>query len=65
MRQLTLKMIGISLLVALAFQPVKASGGKSLESRINGWFSAVNEGDYHICLTYVAPQRITGQRGLR
>lgn len=64
MRQIILKVIGISLLVAVMFNSVQASDGISLENRINGWFSAVNGGNYHNCLTYVAPPEFTGKRGL-
>ena len=64
MRQIIIQIIGISLLAAIVFQPVQASDEKSLENRIIGWLAAVNEGNYNLCLNYVAPPKFTGQRGL-
>ena len=64
MRQILLPLIGISFLVIILLQPAQASDEKNLENRINNWISSVNEGDYYNCLSYVAPLKFTGGRGL-
>ena len=64
MRQITLQILAVLLLLTLLLQPVQAIDKKNLENRIKGWFSAVNEGNYISCLSYVAPGQFTGHRGL-
>ncbi len=64
MKQIILQIIGISLLAAIIIQPVQATTEKRLENRIKGWISVVNEGNFALCLYYVAPPKFTGQRGL-
>ena len=63
MRQIFL-VIGITLLLTVMFQLGHAGDEKNLENRIKGWIEAVNAGDYDLCLSYVAPGRFTGHRGL-
>ena len=64
MKQFNLQITGVLLLAFIVFQPVQASDKISLENRIQGWVSAVNEGNYYLCLTYVAPHTFAGQIGL-
>ena len=64
MRQIILRIIGISFLVIILLQPAQATDEKNLENRIQGWISSVNESNYYICLSYVAPPKFTGGGGL-
>ena len=64
MRQIILPIIGVSFLVVILLQPAQATDEKTLEYRIKGWISSVNEGDYDSCLNYVAPPKFTSRRGL-
>ena len=52
------------LLAILITHPVQAGDKYSLKTRIQGWISAVNEGNYELCLTFVAPHMFTGHKGL-
>ena len=64
MRRNIFQIVATLLLLTIMLQPVQASDKKSLEDRIKGWFKAVNEGNYISCLSYVAPGKFTGHRGL-
>ncbi|MBT8373219.1 MAG: hypothetical protein HKO68_21110 [Desulfobacterales bacterium] len=63
MRQIIFR-ISILLLLTVMLRPVQASNEENLENRIKGWISAVNEGNFDLCLRYVAPAKFTGHRGL-
>lgn len=41
-----------------------AADKEKLENSIMGWISAVNEGDYVACLSYIAPHQIISGKGL-
>ena len=64
MRKIILSIIGILFLVVIMLQPAQATAEKKLGNRIKSWISAVNEGNYDLCLNYVAPLKFTGGRGL-
>ena len=56
--------ISILLLLTVMLQPVQASNEENLENRIKGWISAVNKGNFDLCLGFVAPAKFTGTIGL-
>lgn len=64
MRKFIFQTVGLLLLVSIMVPSAHATDEKNLENRIRGWISAVNEHDYYLCLSYVAPPQFIGGRGL-
>jgi hypothetical protein len=64
MRKMIFQAVAILFFVSIVVQPAQAADKESLENRIRGWISAVNEGNYYLCISYVAPPEFTGGRGL-
>jgi hypothetical protein len=64
MRHVISAFIAIAFLSTLLPQTAAATDDTKLENRIKGWISSVNEGNYLVCLRYVAPPRFTGGKGL-
>ncbi len=64
MRQIILSIICISFILTMMLQPALATAEVKLANSIKGWISAVNEGNFDLCLKYVAPTKFIGGRGL-